>query len=140
MTYICIIEKQKDMKTNKKLREMTDEELDQLSKYEILEKSFNETIDEINLDTEYIGDGIKHFIGSLIVSICMIPLVSISSLFLLSFLVPVFFVYAVNNLIKHRKFNVSLLRMEHKMYSESGKFSQDLLDSYLNKVDLTIKL
>lgn len=128
------------MEAIKKLSEMTDEELSLLTENEIIEKSFNETIDEINLDTEYIGDAIKHIIGSLFVSLCMLTLVSFSYFFLLSFLFPLFFTYVLTNIIKHRKLRIALLHMEHKMYSETGDFNQHFLDSFLEKVDLTIKL
>jgi hypothetical protein len=137
--YICYIIL-KGMETNKKLSQMTDFELSQLSKESILEKSFTETIDEINIDTEYISDAIKHIIGATVVSILMISLVTFSYLFLLSFLIPIFFVYTLRNIIKHRRFYVSLLYMEHEMYSETGEFNQQVLDSYLEKVDLRIRL
>jgi hypothetical protein len=128
------------METIKKLSEMTEEEISQLSNNEILAKSFTETIEEINLDTEYISDSIKHTIGTLVMSLCLLPFISVSYFFLLSFLVPLFLTYVTKRLIDHRNRYISLLMMEHEMYSGTGEFSQEFLDSFLEDIDLTIKL
>jgi len=128
------------MKKVKKISEMTDDEITKMDFHVLVEKSLKETVDEINLDTEYMGDALKHIFGSLLLSFILLPLTSVSYFFLLPFLLPIFFTYVFGNIVKHRNFYINLLYSEHQIYSDTGEFNQDFLDSFVENLDLDIKL
>ena len=128
------------METVKKISEMTDDEMSKMDFEVLVAKSMSETVNEINLDTEYMGDALRHIFGSLLLSFIVLPMTSMSYFFLLPFLLPIFFTYVFGNIVKHRNFYICLLYSEHKIFSETGDFNQDFLDSFIVDLDLSVKL
>jgi Na+-transporting NADH:ubiquinone oxidoreductase subunit NqrB len=125
------------METNKRINDMTDEEISLLSKEELITKSFQETINEINLDTYYLSFLSKNIVASTILSICI---TFFNPLFVFSFFLPLFFLYFFKRVKKSRSMYLKLFKLEYDLYIDEGTFSNHLLNSFKEKIDLTIKL